>query len=531
MARKQRETVLASYAKDLDAARARGLAGIEKWLDWSIDNGLSGNTVDLYRTVVHAYPGRVWPEKLKNAYAAPTPPGTDKASLSGCQTRRDNALQGYGIELMSLVRACASVRMYDKAYELLQEILRVSPDDRNARNYLGYLPVIDPDTHQRLWLWKADAAHVSRGEVWIGDIGWVPRNQADRYRKGEYLDGGKWIALAEANRRHADADNPWVIAGPHFILRTTLEHADALDLSVALEEYYRTVYKDFLGFFAQDNRALNAMFDSGVATTPLVVNFFATKDQYDNCVRTKMAKARNVELLIKSGGFYSHATGESYFYKTPSRQVDLQVAFHETTHQILGEFIRETKTTARVAEMPAVYMEYVRWQNGRILTPPWALSDFLRAMRLDKEVMTVAAYTALTEDQFQCSDESARLLHYAMAGGLADFLMNADNGVYRQGFMEFCRDSYKKGEIPPLNEYLGLNAADLEAGWKSYREKNFVGIMGRIKALARQWREQHPQQEPGTEFSPVTSAPTSPNETAKPGTSHPIATASSYVTE
>lgn len=474
--RDQRLAVLNACQKDLAKARAKGLAELEKLLRWAAENGMVGNAFDLYVTLRRAYPDHAWPVEIKRAFNAAPDPNVDPKRVADYQRRCDSALQAFGSYLMGPAKACFSVRIFDRTYDILLEILHVAPDDRNARNYLGYALVTHPVTRRREWLLRSDAEHLNRREQWLEGLGWIPQAQVERHQKGEYFENGRWTTLEAANRRHADPADPWAIASPHFTLRTTLDRAAAVHLSVALEAYYRLVYKDFLGFFAPDGGALDLLFDTRAATRPLVVNFFATEAQYAEFVRGKYPDAKRAALLLASQGFYSSQLGESVFYKTTTSEQDLRIAFHETTHQILGEYIRGHSGCAWLAEMPAVYMERVQWRGGQIDVPAWSVGSRTRAARLDGQPMRIDQFTALTDLQFHDETGDNRSRHYAVAGGLTDFLMNAEGGIYRQAFMEYLRAGYQQEKLAPLHEYLGLTAEAAEARWLAYQQATFAGL-------------------------------------------------------
>jgi hypothetical protein len=186
--------------------------------------------------------------------------------------------------------------------------------------------------------------------------------------------------------------------------------------------------------------------------------------------------------VLSSQGFYFEPTGASYFWKQANLARDLRVAFHETTHQALKEFMGSDNAPTWVKESAAVYMEYVRWEDEKITTRPWAMSVWNRSFVLEKSRMPVKKLTSVSDADFNGGAE--RLQYYANAGGFTDFLMNGQGGTYRGGFLEFLHESYKNKGAAPLNEFLGVDMATLETQWAAYHAATFVGIEAKVRADA-----------------------------------------------
>jgi hypothetical protein len=331
------------------------------------------------------------------------------------------------------------------AFDLFQYVLRLDPDNARANKGLGHVKV------DGRWLRPFRAAQLRRGIEWDSQLGWVKQSDRARYDAGEVFDRS-WKPLAEANRDHADAGNPWVIVTEHFELRTTCDLRQAVWLSERLEAYYLQIFRQYDRFFATKGGAKLIFGVSPLQKAPLVVNIYRDRNQY----------LQFGGGIAGSAGFYSPSKHASFFY---DQGEDVSTLQHEVTHQILGEASPDG-AFAWVGEGAAVYLQYASLRDGvltlgRLEDNP-RVYDYARNQEQEHSLSRV-----LNMESQAAWNAGLSSANYRSAGAAVYFFCNFDGGRYRGDFVEMMRHNYL-GRPVKVENYFNLPKPLLEKLMKRF---------------------------------------------------------------
>lgn len=78
---------------------------------------------------------------------------------------------------------------------------------------------------------QADLAQIEKDMVQHPDIGvWIPKDKLEEARGGKYPVHSDWLSEADANAKHRNWSNPWVLLGKNVELHTTYSLKDAKNI-------------------------------------------------------------------------------------------------------------------------------------------------------------------------------------------------------------------------------------------------------------------------------------------------------------
>lgn len=329
------------------------------------------------------------------------------------------------------------------AFDLFQYVLQLDPENDRAHKGLGHLKV------NGRWLRRFDAERMKAGFGWSSDFCWEKVDSADRYAKGEVFDptSNAWAPLADANTRHQNPDDPWVIKTEHFILRSTADLKATARVSERLEAFYLQLFRLYDLFF-MDKGGAKLIFGM-VKSKQLTVNYYRTQEQF---------KSHANPPTDWAAGFYSGGRGASFFYATGGWTV-LQ---HEIVHQILGE-TSPGGGDAWLAEGAAVYLENAFFRNGVLTLGTRGNHQRIvayqgRERSSHDEHKLLDMLTFRTGGDWDSGDISK---NYRGAGAVVYFLCHFDEGRYRGDFVEFLRAAYNR-QSPKLSAFFGMSEKTLD---------------------------------------------------------------------
>ncbi len=306
---------------------------------------------------------------------------------------------------------------------------------------------------------------------------------------GEQIDG-KWTeaaAVAELDKKHASWTDPWVISDDVHEVRTTLplRTAKRVLLNVGL---YR---KFFLGRF-------QGSWDLKPPASKLPVIVTAT--QADQTARIdEEATKRGVKLNGAPQGaaiYLEMLPGELSpcfvtFEPADGKGKPFKVEFdhilfplkREITHQICFELSKHDYDKTRgiknqfwVVAAIANYMPYYAFDHGH-----WRLTKPAKVALAPGASMDGAfAYTKnhLTEvpeikDLIAIPREKMTLENCHLAGTLAYFLLEGENGKYRDGFIKLCETVHKIHDAPDSfgTCFKGVDLAAMQREFRTFVNK------------------------------------------------------------
>ena len=404
-----------------------------------------------------------------------------RAQLEGMQTR-------VATELLALAHRAAQSQppRYALADTCLRAVLERQPDHPDARRLLGYVPYAGG------WAKPFAAGQLQNGLVDHRVFGWVKSDWLPHLDRGELpapqVRGQKirWLAAPDADRLRAGWKPPWQILTEHFEIQTNLPLAEAISFGRRLEAFhdlFTALLADLLG----ENLPLARRFRDPAlvgepASKPHLVYYFASQDEY-----AAYLSPRYGTEIAQSLGFYDPPKSSrggrapAYFFHDPGGQLPVTAnLYHEVSHQLLFETAGPNAYPKNVGnywvfEGLGTYFETVEPQpDGSIEVGGLVgrrIEEAIKALVDQGRTIPLAPFVALGEEGFK-RDDPGIYLRYQEAMALTVFLMQARQGAYRDGFLDYVRDAYR-GRIKrttgrSLQDRLGQSYATLEAEFLSF---------------------------------------------------------------
>ena len=170
----------------------------------------------------------------------------------------------------------------------------------------------------------------------------------------------------------------------------------------------------------------------------------------------------------------------AYFYRDPDGQIpEIATLFHEVSHQLLFETAGPnsyTKNTGNfwVFEGLGAYFETVTPQSdgslevGGLVGP--RIDEAFKTLVVRRELIPIAKFVAFDEATFR--NKLKVYENYQQAMALTVFLMQHNQGAYRDAFLNYVRDAYhgriKRG---------GQSLTDRLQARYSVLEKEFIAFL------------------------------------------------------
>jgi len=350
------------------------------------------------------------------------------------------------------------------AFAWLVEVIRENPAHAEARKILGYVK------HEGQWLTPFEAAKAREGQVWHPRFGWLPRAHIARYEAGERFYNNRWLKAEDEERLRARKGLD--IATEHYSVHTTHSLEEGVRLATRLERLYDAWQQMFAGFSATEAQ-LARRFAGQAATSSVPVRhkvvYFRDREEYVT------ALVRDEPNIGISSGFYVAAKREAYFYATGEE--DDSNLYHEATHQLFNETRRAVRNLGEdanywVVEGVACYMESLSESNG------WHLLGGENAQRLrdavhrrieDDFYLPLAELVTLGMNRLK-QDKNIAIL-YSQASGLTYFLINYDEGRYRDALVAYLAAVYQGRDRPgTLAELCNSSDEELDDQYRQYIE-------------------------------------------------------------
>lgn len=417
--------------------------------------------------------------------------------------RQDRAGELYTLARRALDRA----RLPSIAYRLVEDVLRLDPDQANARSILGQQLFHDPlreddATYAGEWVsaYEAGRRGGSKPHLLHEQFGWIPRAHLARYEEGLRLWKGSWISAEKERETRRDFRNAWEIESEHFMVKTNVGLEEGVLLSRRLEVFNEWLRQNFAAFF-ETPQELRARFEKAHVrrrgrkrrTSAMEVHYFATREEYQR------KTSRMVPPGIETNGLYWQPHQRCYFFRNEQR-AGLDTLFHEATHQILDIPTQQARRTAArsaalklrrrpqdwvlggksgfwLIEGLACYFESFEVNDGVVSVGRPDHIRFVAAQhRLlrDNFYIPLEMFCRLGKDEFQQHPNVRQL--YSQASGLAHFLMHYDDGRYRDDLVRLLSALYRPDprnplEQPNLSEITGVSFVELDRQYREHMEE------------------------------------------------------------
>jgi hypothetical protein len=375
---------------------------------------------------------------------------------------------------------------YALADTCLRGALERQPDHPEARRLLGYVP------HAGGWAKPFAVRQLHEGLVDHPVFGWQPSDWLPHLDRGELPAPGqklRWLAAADADRLRAGWKPPWKILTEHFEIQTNLPLSEAIGLGRRLEAFhdlFQALMADLVGEnLPLARRFRDPAFVGEPASKPHLVYYFASKDQYADYLSQRGYAA---EIAEESLGFFDPSSKSSrggrapaYFFHDPGGQLPVTAnLYHEVSHQLLFAMAGPNAYTKNVGnywvfEGLGTYFETVEPKPDGSLEVGGLvgrrIAEAIKALVDQGRIIPLDRFVALGEDGFKRNDAGI-YLRYQEAMALTVFLMEAHQGAYRAGFLDYVRDAYR-GRIKrttgrKLEDRVGQPFATLEDEFLSF---------------------------------------------------------------
>lgn len=360
----------------------------------------------------------------------------------------------YAANLFTKAKLARDTGRISLAYDLVREVARHDPDHKFARKLLGYVRYEDE------WVTVFAEKMLKQKYVLTKKYGWLKAEQKDRYEGGERYYKGQWMSAAKEAELRRDFKNAWIIRTEHYEIHTNHSLERGVELASHLENFYQIFFQTFAGLLTSKAN-LDALFKgasaTGGVTRQYVVHYYRTKQEYINTLRPMFeVPIEGTTGLYLSGNRNQPGHSVAHFFHNTevSEEDQLATMFHEATHQLFSEGYGSNETVGDNSDFWAVeaiacYMEsfksngetfslgdptYIRFQNAQLRL--WG------DQRQPPYYMPLQQLCELPRSDFQAHPEVSK--NYSEGAGLAHFFMHADDGAFRDAFIEYLSDIYNK---------------------------------------------------------------------------------------
>jgi hypothetical protein len=376
----------------------------------------------------------------------------------------------YADELFRLAKRAAGAGQLSLAFQWTTEAVRENPDHLDARRVLGY------QKRDGRWLSAYGARMADAGKVWHSKFGWIIPSDVPRYEAGERLVAGRWIPAADDAARHSDIKKGWQVRTDHFLVITNHSLEAAADLAARLERLFQVWRQLFAGFYLSE-REVSELFagerEPRAGHRPYRVYYHRDRDEYNAALRRRQPR------IGETLGIYFDADREAHFFAGDDQ--DAGTLYHEAVHQLFQESRPAVKQIGRTAnfwiiEGVATYFETLTEHNdpeaGLYYTIGEASAGRIPSARerlAEGFYVPLAELSRLGKADLQARPDIAKL--YSQAAGLSAFLMQDQNGRYREPMVQYLKVVYSgRDSSGSLAESVGHSFPELDTAYRRYLE-------------------------------------------------------------
>jgi hypothetical protein len=365
--------------------------------------------------------------------------------------------------LMKLARQAVEEKRTSLVYELVVEALRENPDHEQARAVLGYA------RFRGAWHTPFEIRQLRAGKVWHDKFGWLPEAHVVRYEKGERFALGRWMTADEETALRRDLARGWRVETEHYVVATNHSLEEGVALARKLETLYG-IWGQAFAPFAQSETEIARRLD-GRAPPPAVrqhdVIYYRTRAEYNDALRTAQPK---IDITL---GIYFDTARQAYFFAGDEQHAG--TLYHEATHQLFFESRKAAPRFGRdanfwIVEGIACYMESLEAHDGYYtLGGPNAgrMPAARHRLLTDNFYVPLDELVRLGMDAIQHDERIAML--YSQSAGLADFLMHADEGRYRDALVRYLVAVYTGRATPAtLSQLTGTSYEELDRRYRAF---------------------------------------------------------------
>ena len=382
-------------------------------------------------------------------------------------------------------------RHYAMADSLLRSVIEREPDNAESRRLLGQLP------YEGGWATPFAVKQIKNGMTLHPRYGWVKSSWVPHLENGELPAPGaaaegkeRWLSVREANDLRKDFAQGWRISTEHFKIQTNVPLDEAIAFGQQLEalhEVFQSLFADVIGEslpLAQRFRQKSLVEEK--AAKPHSVFYYADRAQYIEAVRPSEGDGAEISLGIYIPSESNRSKrGQAYFFRDQGGEVPTAATlFHEVSHQLLmesdigkvGDF-RKNQGNYWVFEGLGTYFETftIEPDASSVLIGGFVGPRLIEARKnlFERLKLTpIKPFVLFGDAEFKSENIYQR---YQQANALAAFLMQGEDGAYREDFLTYVRDAclgkLGNGSANTLERRLRISYSELESKLLAYLKK------------------------------------------------------------
>jgi len=378
--------------------------------------------------------------------------------------------------------------------ECLRGVLKRDPNHAEARRLLGFLP-----REKTGWVTPYAASQLASGKLKDPTFGWVPADWVPHLKQGELpapRGSNRWLPTDQADALRREWKNGWTITTEHFEIHANVPLSGVIAFGQQLETFHQLFFSVMADLIGSEHLPLARRLEKpglqpSVSNRPRhQIYYFATREEYAQYLAPSPLGGGARESL----GIYIPKKeskpfgGKSYFFNDVGGQLDVTATlYHEVSHQLLFESAGQDDYARNVGnywvfEGLGTYFETLQIADdgslrvGGLVGPRIARA---KERLIDRgELIPIEQFVAMGQRAFNGEGGGDIYLHYVEAMALAVFLMQGDDGRYREPFLDYARDAYK-GQF---RGGLGRTLEDRLDGKYRNLQREFVKYLGRVAA-------------------------------------------------
>ena len=446
--RKRSENIERKFKKVFDKQNADFALKLKGLAEWCAEKGFGENAREFRDKAKEL--GPAIEGELPQA-ADVTPSDADKAALAA---KKKAVYDAHAGELFDLGATCFKAGLVGRSYDMVWEIIKYSPDHAVARRILGQTK------YDGEWMDIWEAGQLKRGRIFSDQYGWVTKTDLAKYEKDFMpLPPKGWLPRDQVEEIRGKWASGWEFDTEHYHIKSNTSLVDAIAFSERCEQNYKLFFRVYIGYFSSKNQG-EMLFGNKRDSKLMKVNYYATKEDFK-----RLSAAPDF-----AAGVYMPMFKTAHFYKIDSAS-DTRVLKHEATHQLFAESRRVSQSQhgAWVVEAAATYMETCDRVGGEVIAQGrkalW-VQQFKQVLKSNQAV-ALKDFDQLSYEGFL---GKGAMVSYPEAASLACFLMEADDGNYRERFVDYIEAFYcgKLNVAGQLDKYIGVSYLDLDEQFRAY---------------------------------------------------------------
>ncbi|MGI9515925.1 MAG: DUF1570 domain-containing protein [Pirellulaceae bacterium] len=391
---------------------------LDSLAQWCDEQGLQSEADATRARIMQRDPARQY------IYMPPVVAPVAPADASDLQQELHNRLmmieRDFAEKLLQQAQLAAEQDRGAAAYQRLHEVLAHDPDHAEARRILGFRQAEDGN-----WMRSARGTRANESRTRQETMGWA------------------------AGTYH-------VIQSPHFMIYSAAGAEAGLDLAEHLEQAYWVWRQVYFSYWCNTDKLkawLSGQNSDSSSSRRYDVILFRDREHY----LSDLADVAGIEI---SSGYYNEDRKASFFYAAADPPLDTWR--HEIVHQLLQENSGSRATISErghawLVEGIAMYFESLRVHDGYVtlggIDTVRLQTARLRAKR-EGFYVPLEELDAMDREELQRSPDVRKL--YSQSAGLSQFLLTTEDGKYREGFIDYIKQFYRKRR-------LRISLADLTA--------------------------------------------------------------------